>query len=73
MRKYIFTYFLGCKGLPLLVVLQVSNDDVGVARDVVFRGIRPGARFQKSWGGYRITILHLYLYQVNFFLNDESS
>ena len=44
MRKCMSSYiFLACKGLLLLVQ---SNDDVGVARDTVFKKIRPGAGFK---------------------------
>ena len=45
MKNYIFTYFLARKGLLLLLL---SNDDVGMARGTVVREIRPGAGFGSS-------------------------
>ena len=39
-EKYIFMYFLACKGL--------SSNDVGVERGAVFLEIRSGAGFGKS-------------------------
>ena len=37
-KKKYFLMFLACKGL--------SNDDVGVARSIIFQEIRPGAGFK---------------------------
>ena len=41
-----------------MLVVVLSNDDVGVARGIVFRGCvgelvsRPAVSIMKSWGGY---------------------
>ena len=46
-EKKASTYFLVFKGL-LVVVVVLSNDDVGVVRGTVFREIRPGASFKST-------------------------
>ena len=42
-EENILTTFLVCKGLLLILL---SNDDVGAERDTVFQEIRPGAGFK---------------------------